>query len=103
MSFTLLDNNGDVVAQSSPGATNYTAGLNNFVSPDDETYYVQVTGDPGAQFNLVVTRGADFITEPNADSPVPGQDITATERRRTTCWAACWAMWNSPSISMFST
>ena len=29
------------------------------------TYYVQVSGDPGAQFNLVVTRNADFNTNPN--------------------------------------
>ena len=78
VAFTLYDDNGDVLAYSSPGATNYTAGLNNFVSPDDETYYVQVTGDPMATFNLVVTRGADFNTQPNNQYP-NAQDITATE------------------------
>ena len=36
VAFTLFDDNGDVLAYSSPGATNYTAGLNNFVAPDDE-------------------------------------------------------------------
>ena len=76
--FTLLDENGDVLASSVPGATNYTAGLNNFVAPNDGTYYVAISGDPGVQFNLVVTRGADFITKPNS-TPGTAQDITATE------------------------
>ena len=79
VSFTLLDDNGDVLAYSSPGATNYTAGLNNFVSPDDETYYVQVTGTSGDTFNLVVTRGADFTTQPT-NSLAAAQNITATEQ-----------------------
>ena len=79
VSFTLLDDNGDVLAYSSPGATNYTAGLNNFVSPDDETYYVQVTGISGDTFNLVVTRGADFTTQPT-NSLATAQNITATEQ-----------------------
>ena len=68
-----------MVAFGSPGATNYTAGLNNFVSPDDETYYVQVTGTPGDTFNLVVTLGADFTTQPN-NSIATAQNITATEQ-----------------------
>ena len=77
--FSLLDENGNVLGSSSPGATNYTAGLNNFVAPDDATYYVSVTGDPGVQFNLVVTRGADFMTQPN-NTISTAQDITATEQ-----------------------
>ena len=64
---------------STPGATNYTAGLNNFVATDDATYYIQVTGDPGVQFNLVVTRGADFTTQPHT-TLATAQDITATEQ-----------------------
>ena len=78
VSFTLLDDEGDVLAESVPGASNFTAGLNNFVAPDDGTYFVQVSGDPGLQFNLVVTRGADFNTQPNNQYP-SAQDITATE------------------------
>ena len=78
VSFTLYNDQGDVLAVSSPGATNYTAGLNNFVAPDDGTYYVQVTGDAGAQFNLVVTLGADFTTQPHT-TIATAQDITATE------------------------
>ena len=79
VAFSLYDEEGDLLAVSSPGATNYTAGLNNFVSPADGTYYVRITGDPGVQFNLVVTRGADFTTAPN-HSLEDAQDITATEQ-----------------------
>ena len=78
IAFTLLDDDGDVLGYSSQDASNYTAGLNNFVAPDDGTYYVEMTGDPGAQFNLVVTRGADFNTQPANQYP-NAQDITATE------------------------
>ena len=78
-SFTLYDDQGNVLGLSSPGATNYTAGLNNFVAQNDGTYYVQVTGDPGLQFNLVVTRGADFTTQPHT-TLATAQDITATEQ-----------------------
>ena len=62
---------------SSPGATNYTDGLNNFVAPADGTYYVATSGDIGAQFDLVITRGADFITKPNS-TLATAQDISAT-------------------------
>jgi len=77
-SFTLYDDEGDVLGLSAPDAANYTAGLNNFVAPNDGTYYVQVTGDPGLQFNLVVTRGADFTTQPHT-TIATAQDITATQ------------------------
>jgi Bacterial pre-peptidase C-terminal domain len=79
VSFTLYDDLGDVLGLSSPGATNYTAGLNDFVAPNDGTYYVQVSGDPSAQFNPVVTRGADFTTQDHT-SPGDAQDITATQQ-----------------------
>ncbi len=77
-SFTLLDDEGDVIGYSSQDASNYTAGLNNFVAPYDGTFYVQISGEPGAKFNLVVTRGADFNTQPANQYP-SAQDITATE------------------------
>ncbi len=79
VSFSLYDEDGDLLAVSSPGATNYTAGLNNFVSPADGTYYIQVSGSPGLQFNLVLTRGADFTTQPHS-TIATAQDITATEQ-----------------------
>ncbi len=77
--FTLYDDQGDVLGSSSPDAANYTAGLNDFVAPNDGTYYVQVTGDPGLQFNLLVTRGADFTTQDHT-SFGDVQDITATQQ-----------------------
>ena len=73
-----LTTNGDVLGYSSADASNYTDGLNNFVAPDDGTYYVEMTGNPGVKFNLVVTRGADFNTQPDNQFP-SAQDITATE------------------------
>ena len=63
VAFSLYDDNGNVLAISYPGATNYTAGLNNFVAQNDGTYYVRSPGDAGVKFNLVVTRGADFTPQ----------------------------------------
>ena len=77
--FSLLRRKRQRSGHERPGATNYTAGLNNFVAPADGTYYIAVTGDPGAQFNLVVTRGADFTTQPHT-TLATAQDITATEQ-----------------------
>ena len=77
--FTLFDDNGDTLGESLTDASNYTAGLSNFIAPYNGTYYVQVSGDSGVQFNLVVTRGADFNTQPNNQYPST-QDITATEQ-----------------------
>jgi methionine-rich copper-binding protein CopC len=79
VSFSLLDDNGNVLAISSPGATNYTAGINNFVAQSDGTYYIATHGDGGAQFNLVVTRGADFTTQPH-NTLATAQDITPTQQ-----------------------
>jgi methionine-rich copper-binding protein CopC/protocatechuate 3,4-dioxygenase beta subunit len=76
--FTLYDENGDVLAFSHPGATNYTQGLNNFVAQADGTYYVQVSGDMGSKYNLVVTRGADFTTQQHS-TLATAQDVTATQ------------------------
>jgi methionine-rich copper-binding protein CopC len=79
LQFVLYDQSGNVLAFGSPGATNYTEGLNNFVAPATGTYYVQVTGDGGAKFNLVLTRGADFTTQ-NHTTLATAQDITATQQ-----------------------
>ena len=76
---SLYDEDGNLLAVSYPGATNYTQGINNFVARSDGTYYAQVTGDSGVKFNLVVTRGADFDTE-NHQTLATAQDITATQQ-----------------------
>src|SRR5262249_17840875 len=41
------------------------------------TYYVAVSGKPGAKFNLVVTRNADFDTEKN-NSVATAQSLSGT-------------------------
>src|SRR5262249_3375462 len=50
-------------------ATNLDEVINNFVAPTTGTYYVRVAGagqmDAGKDYNLVVTRNADFDTEPH--------------------------------------
>ncbi len=66
----LYDDTGTLV-QSSSNGTNIDRYIQQFVG-DGSTYYVQVTGN--SEYNLVVTRGADFDVEPNGSS-VP-QDIT---------------------------
>ncbi len=79
VSFSVYDDLGNLLALSSPGATNYTAGLNNLVSPANGTYFIQVSGDVGVDFNLVLTKGADFTTQPNS-APSTAQNITATQQ-----------------------
>jgi hypothetical protein len=78
-SFALYDHNNNRLAVSAAGANNDSQQLNNFVAPKDGTYYVQVTGDSGTQFNLVITRGADFSTQ-NHSTPASAQDISATQQ-----------------------
>jgi methionine-rich copper-binding protein CopC len=55
--------------------SNLTSSVNNFVAPGAGTYYARVTGvGPSRDYRLVLTRGADFDTEPNAKSLiVPAQ------------------------------
>jgi len=76
--FALEDDQGNVLALSQTGATNLSAFLNNLVAPRAGTYYVSVTGAVGVTYNLVVTRGADFATQPNNTSP-GAQDLSATQ------------------------
>jgi methionine-rich copper-binding protein CopC len=77
MSMTLLDHNGTALALSTGGASNLDAQIANFVPRDDATYYVQVTGNAGAKYDLVVTKDLAFDTE-NNDTLAKAQDITAT-------------------------
>ncbi|MDH4073686.1 MAG: PPC domain-containing protein, partial [Gammaproteobacteria bacterium] len=58
-------------------ARNVDEIINNFIATTSGTYYLKVTGDPGAEYNLVVTRGVDFDTERN-DDQAQAQDITGT-------------------------
>ena len=52
--------------------------MNNFVAPDDGTYYVEITGDGGRPVQPGRDPGADFNTQPD-NQLSEAQDITATE------------------------
>jgi len=73
--FMLDDAQGDVLRLSVTG-TNVNAALNNVVAG---TYYVAVAGAAGAQYNVVITRGADFSIQPHS-TPATAQNVTATLR-----------------------
>ncbi|MGZ3383732.1 MAG: SdrD B-like domain-containing protein [Isosphaeraceae bacterium] len=77
-SIALYDSSGNLMALPTAG-TGVDGIISDFIAPSKGTYYVQVTGDPGLQFNLVVTRGADFTTQPHT-TLATAQDITATEQ-----------------------
>jgi hypothetical protein len=77
----LQDAGGTTLAVGRTGATNLDRVLNNFVAPADGSYYVRVIGATGADghkdYSLVVTRNADFDTEPN-NTLAAAQDISGT-------------------------
>jgi hypothetical protein len=77
------DANGNVLAEGRPGATNLDAVINNLVAPTSGTYYAVVTGFSHRDFQLVLTRGADFTTEPNNDLPT-AQPLVASRQRLAT-------------------
>ena len=76
--FALEDDQGNVLGFSQGGTADISAVLNNFVASSAGTYFVLVSGAIGVQYNLVVTRGADFSTAPN-NTLATAQDLTATE------------------------
>ena len=61
----IVDGSGNVVASGMSGATNVSQSIEDFVAQSTGTYYVEVTGDPGVQYSVVVTRGADFSLQPH--------------------------------------
>ena len=72
-----MDGNGNVLATGVSGATNVSQSIENFVAPSTGTYYVEITGDPGLQYSVAVTRGADFTLQPH-NSYSTAQNITGT-------------------------
>ncbi len=74
---TIVDGNGDVLATGVSGATNVSQSIEDFVAPSTGTYYVEITGDPGVQYSVVVTRGADFTLQPH-NSYTTAQNLTGT-------------------------
>ena len=74
---SIVDGNGNVLATGVSGATNVSQSIEDFVAPSTGTYYVEVTGDPGLQYSVVVTRGADFTIQPHNTSST-AQNLTGT-------------------------
>ena len=74
---SIVDGNGDVLATGVSGATNVSQSIEDFVAPSTGTYYVEITGDPGVQYSVVVTRGADFTLQPH-NSYDTAQNLTGT-------------------------
>src|SRR5262249_25531734 len=68
----LLDKNGKILASGVGGSTNVSQSIQNFVASTAGRYYLEVTGDIGVRYSLVVTRSANFDVEPN-DSPDQAQ------------------------------
>ena len=84
----IVDGNGNVLATGVSGATNVSQSIENFVAPATGTYYIEITGDPGLQYSVAVTRGADFQ---------PPDRTTRPRRPKTSpAPAACWATSHRP-------
>ena len=77
LQITLVDGSGNVLATGVGGSTNVTQDIENFVAPTAGTYYVEITGDPGVQYSLTVTRSANFDIEPN-DTINQSQNLDGT-------------------------
>ena len=73
----LYDGSGNLIALSASGQG--TDGvISNFVAPSTGTYYVKVSGAPGLQYDLVVTRGSDFSLHSgnfNSAQPLDGASV----------------------------
>ena len=74
---SLYDSGQNLLASGAATAANLNRVINNFVAPATGTYYVGIAG-AGAAYNLVVTRNADFDTEPN-DSLATAQNINGRQ------------------------
>jgi RHS repeat-associated protein len=78
----LYDNNGSLLAQGISGATNVNQYISGFVPSVGGTYYARIfspTTDQGYDYNLVITKGAEFDLEPNTDD-ADAQDISLTHQ-----------------------
>jgi hypothetical protein len=74
---TLVDGSGNVLATGVGGSANVSSKIENFVASFTGTYYVEITGDPGVQYSLAVTRGANFDIETHSTIPT-AQPLTGT-------------------------
>jgi protocatechuate 3,4-dioxygenase beta subunit len=74
---TLVNGSGTVLATGVGGSTNVSESIENFVASASGKYYVEVTGDTGAQYSLTVTRGAAFSIQPH-NSMSMAENVTGT-------------------------
>lgn len=72
---SLLDSAGNVIAVGAATATNLDLVANNIAIPTSGIYYVKVSGQAAATYNVVVTENAALDAEPN-DTLAGAQDIT---------------------------
>ena len=75
---TLVDGSGNVLATGVGGSSNVTPRSRTTSPRSTGTYYVEVTGDPGVQYSLTVTRNANFDIEPH-DTITTAQSVTGTD------------------------
>jgi extracellular elastinolytic metalloproteinase len=61
----LLDATGAVLATGHSSASNLGSLISDYIASAAGKFYVKVTGDRGAEYNLVVTKSASFDTEDN--------------------------------------
>ena len=80
LTLALENSAGTTLALGRTGETSQEQVINSFLATTAGTYYVRLTGtDPdGTDYSLVVTRNAEFDTEPN-DSIATAQDIVGPE------------------------
>src|SRR5262249_48742689 len=57
--------------------SNLTQVINNFVAPVTDRYYARISGTANTDYHLLVTRDADFDTQPNNDFSM-AQPIAST-------------------------
>ena len=81
---SIVDGNGNVLASGVSGASNVSESISNFVAPYSGKFYVEITGDPGVQYSVTVTRSATFSIQPH-NSYSTAENLTGT--------TASWATW----------
>ncbi len=81
---SLQDANGNVLASSVAGATNFDQVINNFVASSTGTYYLAVTGASAATYSVSVTKNATLGVEANNSlstaEPIVSAEVSGDQR-----------------------
>ncbi len=75
---SIVNGNGNVLATGATGASNVSQSIEDFVAPSTATYYVEISGNVGIDYSVVVTRGADFTLQPH-NSYATAQILTGSD------------------------